>query len=107
MSVMAGGLAGRVVRSWALKIVFQLFIWLAVAVFTFGPAILLGQYIERRFGIPPWPMFGLGGFAFALLALAMLSDRPRLGYVEVGPLAAVAGIGGMLAAVLFAARAYL
>jgi hypothetical protein len=107
MSVMAGGLAGRLVRSWALRVGFQVFIWLAVAGFTLGPAVLLGQYIERRFGIPPWPMFGLGGFAFALLALSMLSDRPRLGYVEVGPLAAVAGIGGMLAALVLAARAAL
>jgi hypothetical protein len=85
----------------------QLAIWAAVAAFTIGPAIMLGQYIEDRFAIPPWPMFGLGGFAFALLALSMLSDRPRLGYVEVGPLAAVAAIGGMLAAAVFAARYYL
>jgi hypothetical protein len=116
MSVMAAGLAARLERSWlfrswvlkvALQLLLQLFIWAAVAAFTLGPAILLGQWIEGRFAIPPWPMFGLGGFAFALLALAMLSDRPRRGYVEVGPLAAVAGIGGMLAAMAFAARAYL
>ena len=94
-------------RSWVLRLVVQLGIWACVAAFTLGPAILLGQYIEERFSIPPWPMFGLGGFAFALLALSMLSDRPRLGYVEVGPLAAVAGIGGALAAMVFAARAYL
>jgi hypothetical protein len=94
-------------RSWALRVVIQLVIWLAAAAFTLGPTILLGQYLEERFGIPPWPMFGLGGFAFALLALSMLSDRPRLGYVEVGPLEAVAGIGGALAAMVFGARVYL
>jgi hypothetical protein len=94
-------------RSWVLRLAMQLVIWAAVAAFTLGPAIMLGQYIEERFGIPPWPMFGLGGFAFALLALSMLSDRPRLGYVEVGPLAAVAGAGGMLAAAVFVVRYYL
>ena len=111
MSVMAAGLAEKLERSWvlrlALQIFLQLFIWLAVAAFTLGPAIFAGQWLEERFAIPPWPMFGLGGFAFALLALAMLSERPRRGYVEMGPLAAVAGIGGMLAALALAARAYL
>jgi hypothetical protein len=93
--------------SWVARAIVEVLVWLAVAALTIGPAVVLGEWLERSFGLPSWPMLGLGAFAFGLTALSMLSDRPRSGYLEIGPLAAIAAIGGALAALFFAARAAL